>query len=227
MSPSQFSNTEQKIYINDGNAQVLQEVPANAKLGLDIGFGNASNAKVLKKKGIVVDGITISQIEIDNSKDVIRNAYIHNLEQGLPSQIKNEKYDFILMSHVLEHIAYPTNLLKEINEVSTENTKLIIAVPNLFHYKTRIKLMLGEFKYEESGIWDYTHMRWYNEKLLRMVLEQNNFEVKTVKVSGFLPGHSIFNKLLPQSLYKTIINFLFSISKGFFGNQYIVTAVKK
>jgi len=73
-----------------------------------------------------------------------------------------------------------------------DSGKIIIALPNLMHYKSRIQLMLGNFNYDESGIWDYTHVKWYTFHSGRKLLEDNGFTVEKSFVDGDVPFLTLF-----------------------------------
>ena len=48
-----------------------------------------------------------------------------------------------------------------------DKTILLVAVPNFLVYKNRLKMFLGKFNYEETGLLDKTHVRWYTFKSLK------------------------------------------------------------
>jgi methionine biosynthesis protein MetW len=218
-----MKESNQKIYSNDGNTDVLDLVPANAKYILDIGCGDGSNAKKLTISGYIIDGITISESEMITAKPLMRNIYVHNAENGLP-MAGDDLYDVVICSHVLEHICYPQNLFKDIHRVLKQGGSLIIALPNLMHYKSRWQLLLGNFNYQDTGIWDYTHFRWYTFASAKKLLQENNFVIEYATVTGDLPLNSLFKKILPGSIRKKIFSFLIRISKGFFGYQLLYMA---
>lgn len=217
--------SSEKIYRNEGNWDVFKNVPDSAKYILDIGCGNGDNARILNKYGRVIDGITLSEKEKENAQQYMSNIYIHNLENGLPSDLAY-KYDVIICSHVIEHIAYPKKLLNDIKQMLSPNGILIVALPNLMHYQSRFRLLFGDFNYEESGIWDYTHLRWYTFKTGGELLTHHNFNLVNLMVSGDIPLLSI-TKIIPygirQFLYR---NIFLKISKGLFGGQLIYIATK-
>ena len=213
-----------KNYTNSGNIPLLAEIVGKNMSILDIGCGSGSNASILSLDGHIVDGITLSNTEADMAKKYMRNIFISNLEAGLP--ILNNTYDFILCSHVLEHIAYPQNLYKDLLNIMTNETKLIIALPNVMHYKSRYKLLKGKFDYEDSGIWDYTHLRWYTYNSAKDNLIKSGFNIEKSYVSGDIPFLRL-TKILPIFIRKKIFIFLTSISRGLFGWQLIYVVTKK
>lgn len=220
-----MSNRESKIfYKNAGNLEVLKAVPDDSKYILDIGCGAGDNARVLIEKSKIVDCITISAKEAEHVKNFCRNVYIYDLENGLPDI--NQRYDVFLCSHVIEHLAYPQKLLEDILKLMDAKSLLIVALPNFLDYKTRMKIFLGNFDYEESGNLDYTHLRFYTYKTGMELLENNNFIVKKSWVQGFLPFNRLL-KYLPDSLKDFIVQCLLFLSKGLFGSQLIFVVKAK
>jgi 2-polyprenyl-3-methyl-5-hydroxy-6-metoxy-1,4-benzoquinol methylase len=218
-----MENIQGKSYGNSGNADVLKYITTLGKI-LDVGCGMGDNAHILKSLGYDVDGITISDSELSEAIPFLQKGYLFDLEQGLPAEVKNARYDYIICSHVLEHICYPAQLLNDIRDCLSKGGKLIVTLPNLFHYASRWKLVMGEFNYEPVGIWDDTHFRWYTFKTGKLLLEKHGFSVKVNDVTGKLPGYSVFSKLLPEKYCNLLYNGIKKISRGFFGYQLIYVA---
>lgn len=220
-----LDNISFKSYSNTGNEDVLRYIQAKG-LVLDIGCGVGDNAKNLKEKGFKVDGITISKNELKEATPFIRKGYLYNLEDGLPLEVLQENYDYIVCSHVLEHICYPEKLLKDIKQCLKKDGKLIVALPNLLHYKSRWELVKGNFNYQSAGIWDNTHFKWYSFKSGAKLLEEFGFKIMVKTVTGQLPVASVFSKLLTEKNADWLYNQIIKISPGFFGYQllYVATA---
>lgn len=212
----------EKFYNNEGNINILNSISCKSKYILDVGCGASNNAKRLNQMGKIVDGITLSETEAEKAKKYSRNIFLYNLENGLPKEIAS-KYDVILCSHVLEHIAYPQKLLSEIKHHLNTDGILLIALPNFMSYKNRLKMLFGKFEYEEYGIMDYTHLRWYTFSSAQRLLEDNGYKVKKAWVEGGIPFQRYLN-FLPYKVKKIIKIILYSISKGFFGGELLYIA---
>lgn len=222
-----MKQSSEKIYSNTGNSEVLKRVPEGAVHILDVGCGAGVLAGLLKERGKVVDGITISETERSAALQNCRDVFLYNLENGLPVQLQARKYDCIICSHVLEHIVYPTQLLQQIYASLHNGGVLIIALPNLMHYKSRIELIKGNFPYQEAGIWDYTHVKWYTFKSAQKLLSHFGFAVIEADVTGELPFNRVMKKIAPATLRRKIFCFLKWISRGFFGYQILVVGKKQ
>jgi 2-polyprenyl-3-methyl-5-hydroxy-6-metoxy-1,4-benzoquinol methylase len=218
--------SENKVYQNSGNEDVLKLVNENGLMVLDVGCGAGSLAKKLVAKDKIVDGISISPDELQQAKPYLRNGYLFNVENGLPPAIERDMYDYVICSHILEHIAYPAKLLSDIQQVIKKNGFLIVALPNVFHYKTRLQLLKGNFPKADAGIWDYTHLRWYTYRSAMETLSEY-FVVETATVTGELPLNSIAKKILPQKAARYLYKILSGVSKGLFGYQLLYRFVNK
>ena len=218
-----FQNIKEKSYRNAGNIEVIRLLTQPGRV-LDVGCGTGDIAKVLKRFGYELDGITISEIELSESLPFLRNGFLYNLENGLPLEIMNNKYDYIICSHVLEHICYPEKLLNDIRSCLSEDGILIVALPNLLHYKSRFELIRGNFNYASSGIWDNTHFKWYTYLSGKTLLEKNGFRITYQTVTGYLPGNSFFPKGLSKKLALKFYDLLKKLSPGLFGYQLLYTA---
>ncbi len=218
--------SKEKVYSDSGNMNVISLVPPGAKYVLDVGCGDGFNARLLSERNCIVDGITISEKEKEGAEKTMRQVYVYNAENGLPFT-ESDLYDVVICSHVLEHICYPQQLMNDIHRVLKPGGVLIVALPNLLQYRSRWSLLMGNFNYEETGIWDYTHVKWYTFNTAKQLLMQHHFTIDIATVTGELPLNSIFKKILPAGFRKMIYSLLIKISKGFFGFQLLYRAVKK
>lgn len=221
-----LKESSNKIYINSGNEDVLKLITRAGSRILDVGCGSGALATILSSLGHMVDGITISSKEYENAGKCLNAVYLHNLETGLPENLQQTCYDYVVCSHVLEHIVYPDKLLNNIRTVLKPGGSLIVALPNIMHYKSRLKLLVGKFDYQDAGIWDNTHVKWYTFYSAKKLLTESGFSIELATVTGELPLNTLFTKILPQTIRSGIFNQLIKISKGFFGYQLLLKAGK-
>ena len=176
-----------RTYKNAGNRALLallNSLPAGR--ALDCGCGAGDNARILSARGWVVDGVTISPDEQSKASEGCRSVYIADLESGIPPAL-SDTYDLIVMSHVLEHLLNPSRVLKDARRVLAPGGVVAVALPNVLSWRHRLHFLLGRFEYEEGGIMDTTHVRFYTFASGRRLLESNGLTVSTATVEGIFP----------------------------------------
>jgi 2-polyprenyl-3-methyl-5-hydroxy-6-metoxy-1,4-benzoquinol methylase len=75
-------NIKEKVYYSSTNSDVLSLIPSNAHVILDAGCGPGSLARELKARGCLVDGITISETELQEAGPFLRSGYLRILSMA-------------------------------------------------------------------------------------------------------------------------------------------------
>jgi SAM-dependent methyltransferase len=91
--------------------------------------------KVLK--GQIPNSVTYQGIDHESNSDNEILAY--NLESGVP--FEDNSFDLVVALDVLEHLENIHSLLSEAIRVAKKD--LIIALPNIYYWKFRVKFLLG------------------------------------------------------------------------------------
>jgi SAM-dependent methyltransferase len=216
------SDCANRIYENSGNLALLELIKSkSAGRALDCGCGAGDNARILSDRGWDVDGITISRDEQHKASQVCKTVLIGDLEAGLPPAVTGV-YDLVVFSHVLEHLRNPSRVLNDIHRVVAPDGIVAVALPNVLNWRSRVRFMLGQFEYEEGGIMDNTHLRFYTFASGRRLLESNGFLVSTATVEGIFP---LLGKMrLPSKLVALADRFATSNWPGLFGWQLLYVA---
>ncbi len=177
----------------------------------------------MSRLGRSVDGVTLSIEEAEVARPYCANIYRHDLESGLPSGSIEQRYDAVICSHVLEHIVDPDRLLSDVRSCLAPSGILIVALPNLLIWRSRIRLLLGKFEYSESGLMDRTHVRWYSFASAKRLLERHGFRVIEAVADGGLPLGPI-RRLLPRRLLKIMDRAACRLAPGLLGFEMLYVA---
>ena len=154
------------IYRNDGNPLVLSMVPPGACRILDVGCGGGDLARRLRARrpDIEVVGLTRSAAEAEIAAPHMTAVHVLDLEHGIDEDMRAEwgaPFDLLIFSHVLEHLVDPVRVLRDCLGSLNPGAHVLIAVPNVLEWRTRLQFLRGRFAYAEQGILDRTHLRFY------------------------------------------------------------------
>jgi glycosyltransferase involved in cell wall biosynthesis len=93
------------------------------------------------------------------------------------AQHKGCYFDRIVILDVLEHLRDPGRLLEECKRMLDVRGKLVISVPNVANLTVRGMLLFGQFRYQDRGILDWSHLRFFTERTIRELLEQHGYRI--------------------------------------------------
>ena len=95
---------------------------------------------------------------------------------------ENKKFDLILCLDVLEHLIDPWSVIKKlIYENLREGGTLIACIPNVRYYNVLLPLLLKkEWKYQETGVLDRTHLRFFTKKTILELISSAGLQLDTI-----------------------------------------------
>jgi 2-polyprenyl-3-methyl-5-hydroxy-6-metoxy-1,4-benzoquinol methylase len=158
---------------------------------LDIGCGTGVVSSVLKQANWNVIGLDIS---LEGVKKYCQAGFVGllaNVEYNLP--FKDNIFDAVWISEVIEHIVEYQKLIKEIYRILKPNGCLYLTTPNSAFYGYRLMYLLGK---SPSELQHPYHVRFFNPKYLSTIIEANGFKVEKRL------GQNIY-MIMPSFLIKT------------------------
>lgn len=167
---------------NHSHSQILKRIPRYARV-LELGCGNGSMSRLMREV------CKAHIIGIDQDPDVVWQAqqycdYVFTEDLDDPHSLdalQGEKFDVITLVDVLEHLKDPQGLLERLKSLLLdEGGQLLFSVPNVAHASVRLELLNGHFDYEQAGILDNTHLRFFTLNSIQALLQDNGFHVDTV-----------------------------------------------
>jgi len=216
------SRVSEKVYQNLGNPPLLALFPGERGRVLDCGCGAGDNAQILHARGWKVTGITLSSAEQRAAAAFCERVVLANLEDGLPDSVGGP-FDVVLMSHVLEHLVAPENLLDAVKTVLAPDGILAVALPNVLYYPVRLGALFGKFEYTVDGIMDETHVRFYTFETGGQLLRKNGYRVLLARADGAFPLWKL-RRLLPDSWVRRLNRLACRARPGLFGRQSLYLA---
>ncbi|MCL4552751.1 MAG: class I SAM-dependent methyltransferase [Candidatus Marsarchaeota archaeon] len=141
---------------------------------LEIGFGNGRTLELMKDLGWHVEGLDIDPVSVENAKGKGLSVRLGVLEaQGYP----NDHFDAIIMSHLIEHVHEPLQLLRECHRILKPGGRLVLVTPNSQSWGHKI------FKDSWVGLDPPRHLHLFAPILLRHIAEGMGFRKLRVSTS--------------------------------------------
>jgi 2-polyprenyl-3-methyl-5-hydroxy-6-metoxy-1,4-benzoquinol methylase len=78
---------------------------------------------------------------------------------------------------VLEHLADPWSVLRRFGERLAPGGTVVASIPNIAHHTVLRDLLRGRFDYQDAGILDRTHLRFFTRRSVLRLFEDANLEV--------------------------------------------------
>ena len=92
----------------------------------------------------------------------------------------HEKFDYIILGDVIEHLREPQRAMKNLALLLKPGGCVLVSTPNVMHFSVFRMMLAGRWKYEEAGILDRTHLRFFTRTDLLALLEAAGLEPQEV-----------------------------------------------
>ncbi|HEX3983825.1 MAG TPA: methyltransferase domain-containing protein, partial [Acidisoma sp.] len=94
-------------------------------------------------------------------------------------------YDCIIYGDVLEHLRDPWRVMRDHAALLSARGVMLICVPNAAHWSVPIRLLNGTFDYEDHGVLDRTHLRWFTLATMERALAATGLQTCDVTPRTF------------------------------------------
>ena len=194
-------------YLEDVNEGILRQFAragGSPKRVLDVGCGQAALAAEIRALGHQVWGIEASPIAVEKAAPRIDRCIHADLldTKAIEAALASERFDAIVFSDVLEHLYDPLAALRFYAQFLAPGGRLLVSVPNALNWQTRLAFFFGRFEYQDTGVLDQTHVRFFTFRSAARLLEAAGCAIERTDftpqlVRAFLPA--IKRLLVPRA----------------------------
>lgn len=176
-----YENKDEEYY-QLVRGEMLVFLPNNAKRVLEVGCGAGNFAKSIKiKNNAEVWGIELMDDEAKRASEIIDKVFSGPCEDHIKN-LPDNYFDAIFFNDVLEHLVDPYLVLRNIKSKLSKNGVVISSIPNIRYHSALKSLIINkDWKYEDHGIMDKTHLRFFTNKSIVNMYEDAGYEVKLHK----------------------------------------------
>jgi 2-polyprenyl-3-methyl-5-hydroxy-6-metoxy-1,4-benzoquinol methylase len=160
-----------KEHLRTSKLYLLSCVPARGTLKvLDVGCGTGENSASIAAKGHKVYGIDFSSEAIERYCQRGFEGHVMDLERDL--DIPDATFDLVFCSEVIEHLACPEILAREVYRVLKPGGALLLSTPNSAFWLYRL---LGVLGWTVSELQHPKHLQFFSRRSLRRLLKGAGF----------------------------------------------------
>ncbi|MBF0121303.1 MAG: methyltransferase domain-containing protein [Desulfobacterales bacterium] len=176
------------------NMDLLGLVPKNCKRIIEVGSSSGVLAREYKK--INPDCHYIG-IEIDPDYAALSKRFCDEVLQASIESLDDNSFsslfpsDCWIFGDVLEHLIDPWSLLKRIRSLISGEASIVACLPNSQHWSIQAKINCGQIFYEDSGLLDRTHLRWFSRLTMIDLFQSTGFRISA-------GGPRIFKSMEPD-----------------------------
>jgi SAM-dependent methyltransferase len=134
---------------------------------LDAGCGFATTSARIQQLGNEVTGIEESPVACEVASQRLAHVVHADLQQA---DLGDAQFDVLIFADVLEHVPWPVGVLKKYLRWLAPNGSVIVSLPNVGLWSVRLAHLLGRWEYEETGVLDRTHLRFFTRRTAKWLL---------------------------------------------------------
>jgi len=149
---------------------------------LEVGCSTGYFGQYLKDKlGVSVWGIEINKEDARKAKKVLDKVIVGDVEVlDFKKCFGKKKFDVIIFADVLEHLKNPGKVLKKAKSILKPNGQVIASIPNVTHQSVKIQLLVNQWNYEDLGLLDRTHLRFFDYRGAVKLFENSGFYIRKI-----------------------------------------------
>ena len=126
------------------------------------------------------------------------------------------KFDYIILGDVLEHLLSPLSALSALKQCIARGGELLISLPNVAHASIKAGLLLNQFRYTEEGFLDRTHLHFFTAENVADLLSDAQLEIieatgTVMGFKGFTDGEEFYSLPIPvlMNIFQNVHSFVY------------------
>ena len=166
---------------------------------LDVGCATGATGQALRQRFPEVElwgveqNAAAAKIAAQTYRTVFRDVFSH--VDFATSGLMPESIDTVILADVLEHMADPWDTLQRLLPLLHPNAQLLVSLPNARNLWLLNELAEGRWTYEDQGIMDVTHLRFFTRAEGQRMLEETGYRVEGI---AWGPDSRFLNAPVPQ-----------------------------
>ena len=162
------------------NHELIAMIPESARCIIDVGCRYGQMADVYKK---MHPGVRYVGIDIDPDYAVMAARHCDEIFAADIESLSDTQFqrlfpsDCWLFGECLEHLKDPWTILRKIRSAIDPDGCVLVCMLNAQHWGVQLRLLSGQFQYEDGGLLDRTNLRWFTRSTMLELFHQTGWSV--------------------------------------------------
>jgi len=173
------------------NEDLLEFIPAGMERVVEVGCssGAMGAAYLAANPGSEYIGLEIEPEYAERARERLSEVVVANIEQMDDHAFEIlHPTDCWIFGDVLEHLYDPWKTLRRLRASISETGCVVACIPNAQHWTVQAKLNTGHFRYEDVGLLDRTHIRWFTRRTIVELFDSSGFQIEAMYGRVFEEG---------------------------------------
>ena len=164
------------------NQDLMALMPRTARRVVEVGCMHGALAQAFRA---INPGVHYSGVDIDPAYAKVAAQACEVALAGDIELFDQPTFDSLFPSDCwvfgdcLEHLRDPWRIVRAIRERIDADGCLVACIPNAQHWSVQMRLATGLFRYEDSGLLDRTHVRWFTRVTMIEMFTQAGWRLET------------------------------------------------
>jgi 2-polyprenyl-3-methyl-5-hydroxy-6-metoxy-1,4-benzoquinol methylase len=169
-------------YYDNERPEIFRLVDESARVILDVGCGRGRLGAKLKQAfpERKVFGIEHNDRIAAEAEKVLDGILIGDL-QTINISFPAAMFDCIILADILEHLVDPGAALRKLKPHLKPQGKVVCSIPNIRHYTAILKLLRRGWEYDDWGLFDRTHLRFFSLRTIKKMLADQGFQIEQIE----------------------------------------------
>ena len=160
-------------------SEMMKYLPTSAQRILDVGcaVGDFGWAIKLAKPNVQVWGIEQDFFAGGEARSKLDEVLVGSIEEQA-DLLPDQYFDAIFFNDLLEHLVSPEMVLSELKAKLAPNGVIVASIPNVRYFRNLRQLIFQQdWKYQATGVLDYTHLRFFTQKSIVRLFSEQGMEI--------------------------------------------------
>lgn len=144
-------------------------------------------------------------VERNDNAAAVAKSFAHiiagDIEKG-PLNVTDSYFDYLIFADVLEHLQDPWGVVSRLKSCLRPDGRILASIPNVAHCTVIKSLVQGRWTYEEAGLLDRTHLRFFTRQEIDKLFNNagfTNIEYSTNNIPIAAEDMEFVNYLTPYA----------------------------